>query len=321
MHTRRGLSLIVAAASLILPASSAQADDAPPAWAYVVNPPDFKLTPDDGKPRSVPGSTATYMVAQTRDRFLAPVWHPQDHPPLPDVVAHGRKPDVYACGFCHRADGPGGPENASLAGLPKAYIVAQMAAFKSGERKTAVPERAPPALMIALAKGATDAEIDAAAAYFAALKPRAVMRVVETDSAPKTYVAGWFLAQAKGGETEPLGNRIIEIPEDVAQFENRDTHARFIAYVPVGSIARGRALAEGGGKVAACTGCHGGDLKGIGDIPGIAGRSPSYMVRQLYDMKHGARNGMAVAPMKAIAENLSTDEMMVLAAYAASLPP
>jgi cytochrome c553 len=314
-----GLSLLIMAMSFV--ASLARADDSPPAWAYVVNPPDFKLTPDDGKPRSVPGSSASYMVPQTRDRFLAPVWHPEDHPPLPDVVAHGRKPAVFACGFCHRADGPGGPENASLAGLPKAYIVQQMADFRNGLRGTAVPDRAPPALMISLAKGATDAEIDAAAAYFSSLKPRAVMRVVETDSVPQTYVAGWFLAAAKGGEKEPLGNRIIEIPEDLAQFENRDTHVQFIAYVPIGSVAKGKVLAGGNDKIAACAGCHGPDLKGVGDIPGIAGRSPSYIVRQLYDMKHGIRKGAASAPMQPIAEALSTDEMTVLAAYAASLQP
>ena len=77
-----------------------------------------------------------------------------DH--LPEVVASGRKPDVFACGFCHRADGPGGPENANLAGLPAAYIVQQMADYKSGARKTSVPKRNVD-LMIALSEAATDA--------------------------------------------------------------------------------------------------------------------------------------------------------------------
>ncbi len=71
-------------------------------------------------------------VSQLRDLFSAPVWHPDDHPPLPPIVAHGRKPAVFACGVCHRADGPGGPENANIAGLPAAYIVQQMADYKSG---------------------------------------------------------------------------------------------------------------------------------------------------------------------------------------------
>jgi hypothetical protein len=68
----------------------AQADDAPPAWAYAVNPPDFKVQPDDGTPRHVPDSAAAFTVTQARDLFFALDWHPSDHPPLPDIVAHGR---------------------------------------------------------------------------------------------------------------------------------------------------------------------------------------------------------------------------------------
>ena len=119
-------------------------------------------------------------------RFIAPIWHPGDHRPLPDIVASGRKPDVFACGFCHRADGPGGPENADLAGLPKSYIIQQMADYKSGARGTAVPGRSPPTLMIALSKPITDAEVEAAAAYFSALQPRKRIKVVESDTAPKS---------------------------------------------------------------------------------------------------------------------------------------
>lgn len=98
----------------------------PPSWAYPVNPPDFKARTDDGSLRRVPGSAAGYMVTQLRDLFAAPVWHPDNHPALPPIVAQGRKPAVFACGVCHRADGPGGPENANIAGLPFAYIVQQM---------------------------------------------------------------------------------------------------------------------------------------------------------------------------------------------------
>lgn len=105
--------------------------DEPPPWAYPVNPPGFKPRPEDSILRRVPGSSVTYSVTQLSNRFLAPIWHPDDHPPLPQIVATGRKPNVLACGFCHRADGSGGPENSSLAGLPAAYIVQQMADFKT----------------------------------------------------------------------------------------------------------------------------------------------------------------------------------------------
>jgi cytochrome c553 len=151
-----GLALGVAMSAAPL-VTRAQADDAPPAWAYAVSPPDFKVQPDDGTPRHVPDSTAAFTVTQARDLFFALDWHPSDHPPLPDIVAHGRKPDVMACGVCHRADGPGGPENAGIAGLPTQYIVQQMADFKSGARTTSVPQRIPPQLMIKTGKGITDA--------------------------------------------------------------------------------------------------------------------------------------------------------------------
>jgi cytochrome c553 len=278
--------------------------------------------PDDGVPRRVPGSTATYTLTQLRDRFIAPVWHPSEHAPLPDIVARGRKPDVFACGFCHRADGPGGPENANLAGQPAAYIVQQMADFRSGARKTSVAKRNVD-LMISLSKPMTDAEIADAAAYFSALKPRAIIKVVETDTVPKTFIMANHLADTKSGEREPIGSRIVEVPEVLEQFVHRDTHAQFIAYVPVGSVAKGEALVKtgGAGKTIQCAICHGPDLKGLGAMPGIAGRSPSYMVRQLYDMKSGERAGPNSVLMKAVVANLSVNDMTLIAAYLASQAP
>jgi len=161
--TRLAFGVTLCAVPLVV---RAQANDAPPAWAYAVNPPDFKVQPDDGTPRHVPDSTAAFTVTQARDLFFALDWHPSDHPPLPDIVSHGRKPDVMACGVCHRADGPGGPENSGIAGLPAQYIVQQLADYKSGARMTSVPQRIPPQLMIKVAKGITDAEIEQAASLF-----------------------------------------------------------------------------------------------------------------------------------------------------------
>jgi cytochrome c553 len=230
---------------------------------------------------------------------------------------------VFACGFCHRADGSGGPENSSLAGLPAAYIVQQMADFKTGVRKSAVPKRGPVALMISLSKDITDAEVEAAAIYFSALRPRINISVVETDRVPPSFVAGWFLAASKTGEKEPIGQRIIEVPEDLEQFENRDPRSRFIAYVPAGSVAKGSALVNtgGAGKTLQCTICHGPDLKGLGGIPPIAGRSPSYVVRQLYDIQNGARAGVVTQLMKQTVANLTVDDMLSIAAYLATLTP
>jgi cytochrome c553 len=302
-----------------LPAFGAEG---PPEWAYPVTPPNVVAPADDGVPRRVPGSTATYTLTQLRDRFIAPVWHPNEHAPLPAIVAQGRKPDVFACGFCHRADGPGGPENANLAGQPAPYIVRQMMDFKNGTRKTSVAKRNVD-LMISLSKPMTDAEIAEAAAYFAALKPRAVIKVVETDTVPKTFIMSNHFADAKSGDREPLGTRIIEVPEVLEQFVHRDTHARFIAYVPVGSVAKGEALVKAGGadKTTQCATCHGRDLKGVGETPAISGRSPSYMVRQLYDLKSGARAGPGSAQMKDVVAKLDNNDMAHIAAYLATLAP
>src|SRR5206468_2940561 len=197
-----------------------------------------------------------------------------------------------------------------------------MADFKSGARKTAVPERLPPKLMIETAKAINDRDIEAAAAYFSALRARPAIRVVEAENVPKTQVAGWHLAVASDSGSESLGQRIIEVPENLGHFANRDGRARFTAFVPIGSVRRGQAfVASGAGRTVPCGTCHGADLKGLGPIPGIAGRSPSYIVRQLYDFKHGVRAGISSALMKPTVEKLTIEDMVSLAAYAASLAP
>jgi cytochrome c553 len=293
-----------------------------PAWAYPWAP-DFKAAPDDGVPRHVPDSTAAFTVTQERNLFFAPDWHPDDHPPMPDVVAHGRPPEVRACGSCHRTEGTGGPENASLAGLPAAYIVQQMADYKSGARKFSGPQRGPVLLMIGVAKAANDAEVQAAAEYFSSLKPKSVIKVVETDTVPETQIARVFYAIVKNGGTEPIGDRILEVPVDIEQFEHRDPRSQFVAYVPKGSVTKGEALAKtgGSGTTMPCATCHGPELKGADLAPGIAGRSPSYLARQLYDFQQHSRQGNAGALMAPVVEKLSQNDMISLAAYVSSLKP
>ena len=293
-----------------------------PAWAYPWAP-DFKIAPDDGVPRRVPDSTASFTITQVRDLFFVPDWHPEDHSRMPDIVANGRRPDVRACGSCHRAEGTGGPENASLAGLPDAYIVQQIEDYKSGVRKFAGPQRSPSVLMTTIAKATTTEEAEAAAAYFSSLKPRANIEVIETDTVPPTEIARVFYMVSKSGGSEPIGQRIVEVPVDVDQFELRDTRSKFKAWVPKGSIAKGEALAKNGGAgvTTPCATCHGENLRGLAAVPGIAGRSPSYLVRQLYDFQQHARTGSMAALMAPVVEKLSHDDMISLAAYVASLQP
>ena len=318
-HSAKCLALVVASIALAAPSFAAERPD----WAYPVNPPGRPPIPDDGKTQCVPDST----VALTRTQIAAittqvPDWHPEEHPAMPAIVAKGRAPQVFACGYCHLPNGAGRPENASLAGLTAAYITQQTLAFRSGDRPGSEPARLPQTIMIALAKGATDAELAEAAAYFAALKPASFVKVVETADVPKTVVDGWMLTRAPAGGMEPIGNRIVEIAEDFERFENRDSRTPYVAFVPVGSLKRGADLvATGGGKTLPCTACHGPELKGQVDVPRLAGRSPSYLIRQLHDLQHSTRRGKATELMQLVVANLTEADMVALGAYLASREP
>jgi cytochrome subunit of sulfide dehydrogenase len=69
-----------------------------------------------------------------------------------------------ACAICHGTQGnpPAGAPVIPLAGLPREHIATQMRAFRDGQR--------PATVMHQIAKGYSDAQIDAMAAWFAAQK-------------------------------------------------------------------------------------------------------------------------------------------------------
>jgi len=292
-------------------------------WAYALNTSSAEPEQDDGMPRHVPGSKQSFALSEIRNFYGAPDWHPDDHPEMPDIVAHGRKPGVYACAYCHLPNGQGRPENTSLAGLPIAYIVQQMADYKAGLRRSSEPQSLPASYMLAIGAAATEPEIAAAAAYFSSLTPRRWISVIETDTVPKTTVAGWMYVPVVDGGVEPIGQRIIEMPEDLERTELRDFRSGFVAYVPIGSVERGKDLVRSGGngKSQPCAICHGDDLAGLGPVPALAGRSPSYLVRQLYDLQTGARQGRWSPLMQSAVAQLSVADFVAIAAYAASLDP
>ena len=298
----------------LLPGLAIGADDLE--WAYPATPKPGPL--DNVVQKQMPGSARKYTQAQIDDGFNPPDWFPDEHPPMPEIVANGKKP-ARACALCHLPTGNGHPESSSLAGLPVSYLVRQMAEFKSGNRKGV---RA--TAMIEIAKAISDADVRAAGEYFAALKPGVWTRVVETDTVPKSYVgSGAMRFAAPGGGAEPIGNRIIVLPQDPGRAHSRDPHSGFIDYVPAGSIAKGEALVASGGagRTIQCAICHGPSLKGLGEVPGIVGRPPIYVFRQLHDMQTGNRSGSLAELMKAVVAKLTVEEMVAISAYLGSLEP
>jgi cytochrome c553 len=297
-----------------------------PDWAYGIQTPSTKPAAPKSDPDALlhlPGNNLAFTRAQISSRFAPSDWYPGDHPVMPAIVANGQKPDVWACALCHYPNGKGRPENASVAGYPRQYFIQQMHEFRDGNRLSSDPNKANTKYMMAYAKAMTDQQIEEAADYFSAMKWTPWIKVVETATVPKMYASGGMFFAWPGGEKEPIGNRIIETPINGEATEVlRDPHSGFIAYAPKGSIEKGKKLVtEETGKTVKCGVCHGADLKGMGPVPGIAGRSPSYIVRQLFDMQQGKRKGLWTALMMPVVSKLTNEDMLNIAAYAASREP
>ena len=330
-----GIIVTVTCASVALGAETEGPDM--PNWAYAVPPPAPVAVPGQRPPPdptllSITGSKFQFTAAQVSGiasdgTWGQPAdWFPEEHGVMPPIVAKGdQSRRIMPCSLCHMPEGRGRTENAAVAGLPVSYFVEQLHDMQSGARHSAEPGKANAKNMANMAKAMTEDEIQAAAKYYAAIPWVKWSRVVETRIVPKTKSVGgmWVPLTGADGGTEPLGARIIEVPADPEATEiKRDPHSGFIAYVPVGAVAAGRRLATTGGhdKTQVCTGCHGDGLLGSGDTPGIAGRTASYIARQLYDIQSGARNGAGAQPMRDVTAKLNGRDILNLSAYVASLP-
>lgn len=328
------------------------------AWGYGASSPSAEAAKvDDNELVRIPGSTQALKQAlfrrTTGDEGVkeVPDWAPEAHPPIPDIVRFGRSirdssgrylsptdrngnvvfaagrvedGGIRACGFCHSAHGLGHPGNAPVAGLPVGYLMQQMEDFKNGLRLSSDPKKGNVVRMAWYAAQMTPAETKAAVEYFAALPFPRNIKVVESATAPKTRLNEYFEpVPGPAGGTEPLAGRIIEVPENPELTGLRAPNTGFIAYVPIGSVAKGERLAD----TLQCRLCHGPELGGLnmgaagGEVPPIAGRSPSYTVRQLVDMKTGARRGPKSALMKAVVSKMTSEDMLNVAAHVASLAP
>jgi len=326
---------LVCAATAALPAQAQDPINRPKPlplpWAYAVQdpaPPPAPPATDDGKLYHLPGTDQAFTLKQIRDTGNPIDWYPGDHPPMPTIVAHRRSPNmnpwIGSCGLCHLPNGKGRPENAPIAGLSEGYILEQLADFKAGARKTADPGKRNTAVMAGNAAGITDEEAKEAAKYFASMKYTPWVKVEEVETVPKTKNVGGFFVPLEGDEKEPIGGRILEMPVNAEYSEMlRSPRSSWIAYVPVGSIKKGEEIVTkgGSGKTVACAACHGADLKGNGNFPPLAGRSPSYLARQLYDFQQYTRNGPGAQLMRPVVQNLSQDDILAVTAYLASLEP
>jgi cytochrome c553 len=340
-HVSIVVTVVVSACLAGLQGVVAQQRQMPPAWAYAQPQlPPGEIPPQVAAPKTpVPiaapapgapaqplmqakGSSLQFTQQQVNNSYGPADWFPDAHPRMPEIVAHGRPGAIRACGLCHLVDGRGRPENAPLQGLPEGYIVQQLRDFQQGLRHSADPRKANTLEMENIAKAMTDDEIKETATYFASIKVPKYERVVETEKVPATKVQGEIYFVTEGPE-EPIGSRIIETPEDATETRLRNPKSGFIAYAPIGSIKRGEALAVTGanGKTTACSVCHGPELKGLGPIPNLAGRSPSYLARQMYDMKLGTRKGAMSALMTPVLANLTEADIVDLVAYLSSREP
>ncbi len=265
---------------------------------------------------------------EIRDGHNVVDWFPGDHPPMSDIMRHGPASMMdergWGCASCHLPNGKGRPENAPPAGQPVGYTIQQLQDMRDGLRYSSDPRKPNSPTMNRLAAAMTDEEMREAAEYFAAMPWTPWITVIEADLIPEMHLEEGNMYITVGTEpTEPLAGRIVETPEDEHQANYlRNPRSPWIAYVPVGSLAAGEELVTtGAGKTIQCAICHGPDLMGLANVPGIAGRSPSYMMRQLWDMKAGTRNGVQAALMDPILANLTVDDMTAIVAYLASIDP
>ena len=249
-------------------------------------------------------------------------WFPGDHPPMTPIMKNGPASlgeTARGCASCHLPNGKGRPENAPPAGQPAGYTIQTLRDFRDGKRVSADPRKPNTPTMTALAKAMTEEEMRQSAEYFAAMPWTPWIRVVEADRIPEMHLEEGNMHITVGKEpTEPLAGRIVETPEDEYQANMvRNPRSGWVAYVPVGSLAKGEKLVRRRAGAPRATG----PTYGSGDFPGIAGRSPSYMMRQLWDMKRGTRNGMYTELMKPVVANLTVDDMTAIVAYLASIKP
>ena len=332
----RTVGVLLALASVVLAASLESQTPTPPAgsaapvppglpeWAYTppvpgAPPPLSALTTDDGAVVTIAGTDKTFTRGQLRAQKETMDWHPEDRRgTAPPIVRFGKE-GVRQCSLCHLPDGAGRPENAPISSLHPTYFLQQMQDFRNGLRNSADPRKANTNTMIGFAKATTTDEDRAAAEFFAQQPYPRRLKIVESKTAPKVRMQGGMHmavpADEGGGTVAIAADTIVEVPDDNLRAEARDTRMGWTAYVAPGTLKKGAQIAA----KAQCGTCHGKNLEGLGPVPPLAGRSPSYTMRQLFDFKTGARRGPWGELMKPVVASLSVADLMAVSAFVASI--
>ena len=320
------ISVVILGASIVAQQQAAPTPAAPipaglPDWAYTPPPPAGSPPPpsalpaDDTVAVSIPGTTKTFTRGQLRAQKETMDWYPEDrHGTIPDIARFGKQ-GVRQCTLCHLPDGSGRPENAPISTYHPTYFMQQMQDFRDGLRKSADPRKANTNVMIGFAKATTREGGYGGRAMLCA-------------ASPAPHQSGRVEDRAKGAAQGRMhgcpgerGRRMVPIPAGGSSRSRTTicrprpaTRACWTAYVPPGTLNRGKQVAA----KYQCATCHGADLGGIGPVPALAGRSPSYTMRQIFDMKTGARRGPWAELMKSIVTSMSVQDMMAVSAFAAS---
>ena len=295
------------------------AQNAGPDWAYPANPPGGPPR-DASKILKVPGSDKTYNEVSANDAFGPADWFPNEHAPMPTVVATGKKPDVRACSLCHLTTGDGHPESANVSGLSAPYIQRALREFADGRRKN---NRSP--VMATIAKGMTPDEMREAAEYFAARKPAAgYMKVVEQAEVPKSYVGeGAMRFVSAGNEKEPIGSRIIVVPQDEEGAKSRNPHSGFSLMCRPAASPRVRRWPR---PAAAARPCLAPSATAKASRAWARCPRSQAAIRRTsrassWTSRAATRTGAWAVLMQQVVAKLDQDDIIALAAYAASRQP
>ena len=242
--------------------------------------------------------------------------HARDRGARPQACGHGLR-------LLPHTDRPGTPGKFRAGRTARGVLQGATARLRSGKRKPTGPEAYLPSQnMLKIARAMTDAEIDASAKYFAQQKLRAA-RVRDREPAHTARRARGV--DLRGSPRHRRSRRPAARSHQRTRATRTPRRSPGIHRPMCRPAASTAASASSSRAMAArrqpCATCHLANLKGTDKIPPIAGRSPTYLLRQMLAFRNGRRTGEAAQQMKPVVEKLTLNEMIDVVAYLGSLVP